>query len=605
MRAKLEKEMTAAHEEQKRRQRAVERLLAKELVNEKSETRKKGKQTKSENSRSCKPATQLSQTPKVVTPRVSIAPLILALHTKEETPNPSSSTIHEVRKIVSSLSPKDIGVKSAEIKRAPATTRPKPGPGNGTQTRLLRPPPPYPPGPGCKRSLPAVHPYLRPGLGNPQAQPPTSFHMAVLNSNPASSHNQPPNNIIPPSKEHIIERLGAVTRELGKYFPPQKPSVEKAISDTVKIVQPILKPEIETTETETNETEEDDAEPRNTRSLEYEMIQEVAKVAASDVSEVAPAMPIPEGLSEQPSVSIPALPNLAERFPHSETACEELHQAKANESIDGQICEELKKFGITLSTNGISDTTYNSISSALEMQRLLRMSQIYGNDRNILEYERGAVAWHTQRAICDRDKAIIESQVAVTESGFGSEVDGTENRAGETGRSHYSLTTGLVQNHKKNEFDSKSRDELTLARASHRRSNEQCGPQSSESSGSSDSLQETVESNNKNQFVSRAKHLSSSKADGRKYFSPRSRPHEGQPQHASRAFALKPTQKQAKSSRNNRDRPSSRGELVRSSPEFVDNRWQPELDEEEVEEDLGLGDWDSDDDTVPSRGKQR
>lgn len=72
-----------------------------------------------------------------------------------------------------------------------------------------------------------------------------------------------------------------------------------------------------------------------------------------------------------------------------------------------------------------------------------------------------------------------------------------------------------------------------------------------------------------------------------------------------RAFALKPTKQQTKSSRNNRHRPPSRGELIRSTAEFVDNTWQPELDEEVEEEDLGLGDWDSDDDAVPSRGKQR
>jgi hypothetical protein len=78
--------------------------------------------------------------------------------------------------------------------------------------------------------------------------------MAVLNCNPALksvTHNQLPNNTVAPSKE----RLGAVTSELGKYFPPKKPSVKKAKSGTPKIVQPTLKPEIETTGTETNETE--------------------------------------------------------------------------------------------------------------------------------------------------------------------------------------------------------------------------------------------------------------------------------------------------------------------------------------------------------------
>lgn len=178
-----------------------------------------------------------------------VAPLVFALRKKEETSSPSSSTIHLVRKIVSNRA----GTKLAQV------IRPKPGPLGGTRTQSFSSPSPYQPSPGCKRSLPAVHPYLiRPGLGKPQTQPRTSFHMAVLNCNPALksvTHNQLPNNTVAPSKEHIIERLGAVTRELGKYFPPKKPSVKKSKSGTPKIVQPTLKPEIETTETETNETE--------------------------------------------------------------------------------------------------------------------------------------------------------------------------------------------------------------------------------------------------------------------------------------------------------------------------------------------------------------
>lgn len=72
-----------------------------------------------------------------------------------------------------------------------------------------------------------------------------------------------------------------------------------------------------------------------------------------------------------------------------------------------------------------------------------------------------------------------------------------------------------------------------------------------------------------------------------------------------RAFSLKPIKKQVKSSRNKRGRPPSRGEVIRSAAEYVDNTWQSEQDEEVEEEDLGLGDWDSDDYAVPSRGKQR
>lgn len=120
-------------------------------------------------------------------------------------------------------------------------------------------PAPYIPGPCCNSAL---HPYLRRGIGNQpqtQPQPRTSFHMAVLSSNPAaSSKNQMFNNsvIMPPSKEHIIERLSAVTRELGKYFPME---IKSSVSEKVKSgnLQPSL-PEFETTETETIETEVSD-----------------------------------------------------------------------------------------------------------------------------------------------------------------------------------------------------------------------------------------------------------------------------------------------------------------------------------------------------------
>ena len=153
---------------------------------------------------------------------------------------------------------REIVSSRAESSRTEAN-RQKPGPLGRTGTQSFRSPrPPYHPGPGCKNSLPAVHPYLRPGLGKPQTQPRTSLHMAVLNSNPALkrvTHNRLPDKTVAPSREHIIERLGAVTQELEKYFPPKKPSVEKSKYGTLKIEQPTLKPEFERTETESNETE--------------------------------------------------------------------------------------------------------------------------------------------------------------------------------------------------------------------------------------------------------------------------------------------------------------------------------------------------------------
>lgn len=56
-----------------RRQKAVQRLLAKELEKEKLEERKKGKRTKSEDARSCKPGTQYLHNPKSETPCESVS----------------------------------------------------------------------------------------------------------------------------------------------------------------------------------------------------------------------------------------------------------------------------------------------------------------------------------------------------------------------------------------------------------------------------------------------------------------------------------------------------------------------------------------------------
>lgn len=137
--------------------------------------------------------------------------------------------------------------------------QPKLSPLRCTRTQSFHSPPPHKPGPGCKRSLPAVHPYLRPGLGNalekPQIQPRTSLHAAVYNSNPElkTLRNEIPKHIKPLNKEDVAQRQVALHRELGKYFPPEKPTPMKAKSSTVKNVQS-TKPESETTESEANET---------------------------------------------------------------------------------------------------------------------------------------------------------------------------------------------------------------------------------------------------------------------------------------------------------------------------------------------------------------
>lgn len=69
-----------------------------------------------------------------------------------------------------------------------------------------------------------------------------------------------------------------------------------------------------------------------------------------------------------------------------------------------------------------------------------------------------------------------------------------------------------------------------------------------------------------------------------------------------RAFSWK--QKPAQTAQSNRD--FSSREPVRPDAEVVANgRQSTELGEDQVEEELGLGDWESDEDAVPSRGMQR
>lgn len=67
-----------------------------------------------------------------------------------------------------------------------------------------------------------------------------------------------------------------------------------------------------------------------------------------------------------------------------------------------------------------------------------------------------------------------------------------------------------------------------------------------------------------------------------------------------RAFSWK--QKQEPTTQSNRD--ISSREAGRPNVQIIEHSRQSEQGEE-VEDELGLGDWDSDEDAVPSRGKQR
>jgi len=71
--------------------------------------------------------------------------------------------------------------------------------------------------------------------------------MAVFNSNPdlKAVPTQLSKSLKPGPKKDIVQRQVDPTHELGKYFPPEKPTLKKATSSTMKNVQP-TKPGSET-----------------------------------------------------------------------------------------------------------------------------------------------------------------------------------------------------------------------------------------------------------------------------------------------------------------------------------------------------------------------
>ncbi|XP_073384942.1 uncharacterized protein [Physcomitrium patens] len=329
-------------------------------------------------------------------------------------------------------------------------------------------------------------------------------------------------------------------------------------------------------------------------------IQEISEVAAIEVGEDKPTIPIPEKqkwLSEHPYIPIPTLPYAVAKYPHPETAFEKVHEEIANE-FDGQLREELKKFGIPSNTNGISDTTYNSISSALDKQRSMRMSQIHGDERKVMEYERGAILWHMQRAVHDRDMEIIESQFDVTTasgSDHFSDTNASDESEGESGKSNYNSSRSH-QSQKSDESDSElNKKDNGLAErmsgaTSLMRSSEQCSVQSSnigDSPRSSDVPETTFPY--KNQAVDRVKKSILSKVCG-----PGS-PSYGLTKDISRAFSWKQNQVNITY---NKQESLTQAQHKRSTSETTDTARQSEVGEE-VEEAPGLGDWESDEDAVP------
>ncbi|CAM6039461.1 unnamed protein product [Sphagnum compactum] len=333
---------------------------------------------------------------------------------------------------------------------------------------------------------------------------------------------------------------------------------------------------------------------------------EIAEVAAMDVGEEAPVIAIPEKqkwLKEHPYVPIPTLPHVVAKYPHPPSAFKATFNEIADQ-FDEQLHQELKKFGITPTASGISDTAYTSVSMALEKQRSQRMAQVHGSERRLMEYERGAILWHTQRAVHDRDLEIIEAHFDIaTECSSGHQTgdsDGNESEQSNysSSRSHQSESSkgsdGSREVEEEKERDKKSskaknsgydeKDHVSGGSSSGH-SNEQ----SNVGGGSSSSEKETKNSS-KTQATQNAKS-----------------PPDQRVQYVSNAFSSKSMQKRG-GGKGETDLLPSRGELIIVPPKnaIEENLMQKmtattvqtveEEEAEDVEEELGLGNWDSEDD---------
>ncbi|KAL2613640.1 hypothetical protein R1flu_025332 [Riccia fluitans] len=167
---------------------------------------------------------------------------------------------------------------------------------------------------------------------------------------------------------------------------------------------------------------------------------EIAAAASMDVGEDGPPIPITEKekwLQERPFKPIPqrqehynqksllyeeaveviclipsplysCRPHIVSKFPHPANVFEN-KRGDLVTRLDEQLVGELRKFGFSSDTEGISDTIHQAAMTALEKQHKQRASVLQANQKKSLEYERGAIVWHTQRAVRERDIQIIES----------------------------------------------------------------------------------------------------------------------------------------------------------------------------------------------------
>ncbi|OAE29684.1 hypothetical protein AXG93_509s1370 [Marchantia polymorpha subsp. ruderalis] len=157
----------------------------------------------------------------------------------------------------------------------------------------------------------------------------------------------------------------------------------------------------ESTASEKRRLEADKEKERVAKETEQEearRLSEIVDAASMDVGEDGPGIPVSE--KEKPHV--------LSKYPHPPSVFSSKRDDLVHR-LDEQLGGELRKFGFSSDTEGISDSIYQAATAALEKQNKHRAGALQTNQKKSLEYERGAIVWHTQRAVRERDIQIIES----------------------------------------------------------------------------------------------------------------------------------------------------------------------------------------------------
>ncbi|EFJ30373.1 hypothetical protein SELMODRAFT_409244 [Selaginella moellendorffii] len=127
-----------------------------------------------------------------------------------------------------------------------------------------------------------------------------------------------------------------------------------------------------------------------------------------DVDDGTPVSDKERWVQEHQYAPIPEKPYALSKFPHGSSTVSTMHGRMAAQ-FEQKLNAELKKFGISANSKGISDEMLKAALSTLERQRRTRYCDAPPDDRRIMEYERSTIQWHIERAVRTRDTDRLES----------------------------------------------------------------------------------------------------------------------------------------------------------------------------------------------------